>query len=227
MPLQPQPLPHLIQTGLPFWYRLTQVVLENRPLNGCSSSSSRSWKLNKHNSRTFQEAWEPRFQLPAESTHRFRSRWSDRVSSPRRSCRRSRCRRRRAGAASRRRWTTRTCIYLAHRWSPGSPARHSTDRLDSRRADHTPSTHARTHAHSWRWTRAMHTCIYLAVQLVIRLIVTTVVALITHLAQHGADADRRPRKVHGKKWIFIKSWKDRPWHRYNRSDFHIYAGSGA
>jgi len=24
---------------LPFWYRLTQVVLENRPLNGCSSSS--------------------------------------------------------------------------------------------------------------------------------------------------------------------------------------------
>jgi len=79
------------------------------------------------------------------STHRFRSRWSDRVSSPRRSCRRSRCRRRRAGAASRRRWTTRTCIYLAHRWSPGSPARHSTDRLDSRRADHTPSTHARTH----------------------------------------------------------------------------------
>ena len=25
---------------LPFWYRLTQVVLEKRPLNGCSSSSS-------------------------------------------------------------------------------------------------------------------------------------------------------------------------------------------
>ena len=25
---------------LPFWYRLTQVVLEERPLNGCSSSSS-------------------------------------------------------------------------------------------------------------------------------------------------------------------------------------------
>jgi len=23
---------------LPFWYRLTQVVLEKRPLNGCSSS---------------------------------------------------------------------------------------------------------------------------------------------------------------------------------------------
>ena len=32
----------LIQTGfvLPFWYRLTQVVLEKRPLNGCSSSYS-------------------------------------------------------------------------------------------------------------------------------------------------------------------------------------------
>ena len=25
---------------LPFWYRLSQVVLEKRPLNGCSSSSS-------------------------------------------------------------------------------------------------------------------------------------------------------------------------------------------
>jgi len=25
---------------LPFWYRLTQVVLEKRPLDGCSSSSS-------------------------------------------------------------------------------------------------------------------------------------------------------------------------------------------
>jgi len=28
-----------IQNGLPFWCRLTQVVLEKRPLNGCSSSS--------------------------------------------------------------------------------------------------------------------------------------------------------------------------------------------
>ena len=27
---------------LPFWYRLTQVVLEKRPLNGCNSSSSSS-----------------------------------------------------------------------------------------------------------------------------------------------------------------------------------------
>ena len=27
---------------LPFWYQITQVVLEKRPLNGCSSSSSRS-----------------------------------------------------------------------------------------------------------------------------------------------------------------------------------------
>ena len=26
-----------IQNGLPFWCRLTQVVLEKRPLNGCSS----------------------------------------------------------------------------------------------------------------------------------------------------------------------------------------------
>ena len=25
---------------VPFWYRLTQVVPENRPLNGCSNSSS-------------------------------------------------------------------------------------------------------------------------------------------------------------------------------------------
>jgi len=28
-----------IQIVLPFWYRLTQVVLEKRPVNGCSSSS--------------------------------------------------------------------------------------------------------------------------------------------------------------------------------------------
>jgi len=27
-----------IQIGFTFWYRLTQVVLEKRPLNGCSSS---------------------------------------------------------------------------------------------------------------------------------------------------------------------------------------------
>jgi len=26
-----------IQVGLPIWYRLTQVVLEKRPLNGCCS----------------------------------------------------------------------------------------------------------------------------------------------------------------------------------------------
>jgi len=25
---------------LPFWYRLTQIVLENRPFNGCSCSDS-------------------------------------------------------------------------------------------------------------------------------------------------------------------------------------------
>ena len=29
-----------IQNGLPFWWRLTLVFLEKRPLNGCSSSSS-------------------------------------------------------------------------------------------------------------------------------------------------------------------------------------------
>jgi len=29
-----------IQNGLPFWCRLTQVVLEKRPLNGCNSSIS-------------------------------------------------------------------------------------------------------------------------------------------------------------------------------------------
>jgi len=34
-----------IQNGLPFWCRLTQVVLEKRPLNGCSSSSSSSWPV--------------------------------------------------------------------------------------------------------------------------------------------------------------------------------------
>jgi len=39
MPLHPQPhnfFPHLNPDWfLPFWYRLTQVVLEKRPLNGC------------------------------------------------------------------------------------------------------------------------------------------------------------------------------------------------
>jgi len=29
-----------IQNGLPFWCRLTRVVLEKRPLDGCSSSNS-------------------------------------------------------------------------------------------------------------------------------------------------------------------------------------------
>ena len=34
---------------LPFFYRLTQVVLEKRPLNGCSSSSSTPWvKKTRH-----------------------------------------------------------------------------------------------------------------------------------------------------------------------------------
>jgi len=35
-----------IQNGLPFWCQLTQVVLEKRPLNGCSSSSSSSSSSN-------------------------------------------------------------------------------------------------------------------------------------------------------------------------------------
>ena len=36
-----------VQNGLPFWCQLTQVVLEKRPLNGCSSSNStaNSWQL--------------------------------------------------------------------------------------------------------------------------------------------------------------------------------------
>ena len=34
---------------LPFWYRFTQVVLEKRPLNGCSSSSSSSSSDNNNN----------------------------------------------------------------------------------------------------------------------------------------------------------------------------------
>jgi len=30
---------------LPFWYWLTKVVLEKRPLNGCSSGSSKDFKM--------------------------------------------------------------------------------------------------------------------------------------------------------------------------------------
>ena len=44
MPLHPQTLSSLAsfesRLVLPFWYRLTQVVLEKRPLNECRSSSS-------------------------------------------------------------------------------------------------------------------------------------------------------------------------------------------
>jgi len=44
MPLYPQTPQSLAsfksRLVLLFWYRLTQVVLERRPLNGCSSSSS-------------------------------------------------------------------------------------------------------------------------------------------------------------------------------------------
>jgi len=43
MPLHPKTLQYLASLKsklvLPFWYRLTQVVLEKRPINGCSSSS--------------------------------------------------------------------------------------------------------------------------------------------------------------------------------------------
>ena len=43
MPLHPKTLSSLVSFKskllLPFWYQLTQVVLEKRPLNGCSSSS--------------------------------------------------------------------------------------------------------------------------------------------------------------------------------------------
>jgi len=37
---------------LPFWYRLTQVVLEKRPLNGCSSSSS-NVHINVHKTKSW------------------------------------------------------------------------------------------------------------------------------------------------------------------------------
>jgi len=36
---------------LPFWYRLTRVVPDKGPLNGCVGVCSRSWKFYKHNSR--------------------------------------------------------------------------------------------------------------------------------------------------------------------------------
>ena len=43
MPLHPETPSSLASFNsrlvLPFWYRLTEVVLEKRPLNGCSDSS--------------------------------------------------------------------------------------------------------------------------------------------------------------------------------------------
>jgi len=59
--VQLMPLPHhhlllsKIQNGLPFWCRLTQVVLEERPLYGCSGCSSFScfcvqWSLSQRSS---------------------------------------------------------------------------------------------------------------------------------------------------------------------------------
>jgi len=44
MPLHPKTPSSLasfkFRLVLPFWYRLTEVVLEKRPLNGCSSAGS-------------------------------------------------------------------------------------------------------------------------------------------------------------------------------------------
>jgi len=42
-----------IQNGLPFWCRLTQVVLEKRPLNGCSSSYAIIIILGKYSSLSY------------------------------------------------------------------------------------------------------------------------------------------------------------------------------
>ena len=53
MPLLPKPPSSLasfkFKLVLPFWYRLSNVVLEKRPLNGCSSSSSIRYKLSATN----------------------------------------------------------------------------------------------------------------------------------------------------------------------------------
>ena len=44
---------------LPFWYWLTQVVLEKRSLNGCSSNSSSSYEcVRAENVREFYSCWE-------------------------------------------------------------------------------------------------------------------------------------------------------------------------
>jgi len=51
MPLHPEALSSLAlfesRLVLPFWYQLTQVVLEKRPLNWCNSSSSSSSSFNE------------------------------------------------------------------------------------------------------------------------------------------------------------------------------------
>jgi len=50
MPLHPETPSSLAsfksRLVLPFWYRLTQIVLEIRPLNGCSSSCWASRRIN-------------------------------------------------------------------------------------------------------------------------------------------------------------------------------------
>ena len=49
MPLHPKTLSSLAsfksRLVLPLWYRLTQVVLENRPLNGCSVAVVVPWAI--------------------------------------------------------------------------------------------------------------------------------------------------------------------------------------
>ena len=45
LPSRSSPASFKSRLVLPFWCWLTQVVLEKRPLNGCSSSSSKKYKL--------------------------------------------------------------------------------------------------------------------------------------------------------------------------------------
>jgi len=49
MPLHPKPTSSLVsfksRLVLPFWYRLIQVVVEKRLLNGCSSTSELRTKV--------------------------------------------------------------------------------------------------------------------------------------------------------------------------------------
>ena len=49
---------------LPFWYRLTQVVLDKGPLNGCVSSSGLGWVIKKQFSAVSCSACSPCLALP-------------------------------------------------------------------------------------------------------------------------------------------------------------------